>query len=316
MRVARNRPGRTGFRSHGIGPSVVTIGNFDGLHRGHHALIGRCRDLRGAGEPVVVVTFEPLPHAFFRPEQAPARLTTVRQKLALLEDAGTDLVWLMRFDKSLSSLSADEFVRQVLINDLGVRAVVVGEDFRFGRGRQGDIAALKGFGSDLGFSVETVDDVMSDGQRVSSSVIRKALSVGDFELAQTLLGRPFAMEGRVIRGKMLGRDFGYPTANLRIRARPCPLGGIFAVYARIAGGPWMAGVSNLGVRPAVGGGEPLLEVHFFDFSKDIYGQRLEVRFVAKLRDELHFDSLDDLVAQMRRDEQQARQILDQAPVPG
>ena len=256
-----------------------------------------------------------MPLAFFSPDNAPARLSTVYQKLDLLRSAGVDITWLMRFDAALASMSAGEFAERILALELNAKAVVIGEDFRFGRGREGDVAMLRVLGKKLGFEVETVPAVLCGGERVSSSGVRAKLAAGDFASAADWLGRPFRMEGRVIRGAGLGRTLGYPTANLAIRAQPSPVGGVLAAFSRIAGGPWRPSVTNLGRRPAVGGKEPLLEVHFFDLDRDLYGQRLEVQFVAKLRDELNFGSLDDLVAQMKRDEKEARRRLDEAESP-
>ncbi len=314
MQVSRNRPGWNSGSKLPQG-SVLAIGNFDGLHRGHAALVSACLDRAGADLAVAVVTFEPLPQAYFRPEQAPARLTTVYQKLDVLRCMGVDLTWLMRFDRSLAALSAREFVQQALRDCLTARHVVVGEDFRFGRGREGDVAMLQELGREFDFSVDTVAPVLHEGQRISSSGIRMLLADGEFETAARWLGRPFRMEGHVARGAQLGRRLGYPTANLRIRARPSPVAGVLAAFARTANGPWLPAVTNLGRRPAVGGSEPLLEVHFFDFDRDLYGQRLEVQFVAKLRDELNFTRIEDLVAQMQRDEQAARKILSSAASP-
>jgi riboflavin kinase/FMN adenylyltransferase len=306
----------------------VAIGNFDGLHLGHLALIGRCQRLASAGSAadaaagsagdrlaVAVVTFEPLPQAFFRPQQAPARLSTVYQKLNTLRALGVDLAWLTRFDAQFAGLSARDFVECVLVADLGARHVVIGEDFRFGRGRQGDVALLRELGAELGFEVQVEPAVHRDGERISSSGIRAHLAAAEFDAAAECLGRPFRMEGRVIRGARLGRQLGYPTANLRIRAEPSPVGGVLAAFARVAGGTWRPAVTNLGSRPAVGGKEPLLEVHFFDFDGDLYGQRLEVQFVAKLRDERGFQRIEDLVEQMKRDEQAARAVLAAARAP-
>ena len=293
----------------------MAIGNFDGLHLGHRALIQRCREKRGAGEVIAVMSFEPLPQAFFRPEQAPARLSTVYQKLCLLAEAEVDLVWLMRFGRELADLTARQFVERALVEGLNAGCVVVGEDFRFGRGREGDVATLRELGMEHGFEVSTVAAVEMGGERVSSSGIRKQLAAGDFQAAAAWLGRPFRMEGHVVRGAQLGRKLGFPTANLKIRAHPSPLHGVFAVFARTKGGRWLPAVSSLGWRPAVGGDEPLLEVHFFDFEQDLYGQRLEVQFVAKLRDELNFDSIDDLVDQMNRDAAQARACLASTKTP-
>jgi riboflavin kinase/FMN adenylyltransferase len=287
----------------------VTVGNFDGVHLGHQALIERCRELSGASDTVAVVTFEPLPHAFFNPPEAPARLSTVRRKLQLLQSHGVDLTWVLRFDRRLAALGAREFVEQVLVSRLSARAVVVGEDFRFGKGREGDVALLASLGGEFDFRVHTVGAVSHGGERISSSGIRTRLAAGEFEAAARFLGRPFRMEGHVLRGAGLGRKLGYPTANLAVRARPSPVGGVLAAYARTERGSWLPAVANLGSRPAVGGGEPLLEVHFFDLDRDLYGQRLEVQFVAKLRDELDFGNFDALIEQMKQDERQARHVL-------
>ncbi|NCF63118.1 MAG: bifunctional riboflavin kinase/FAD synthetase [Gammaproteobacteria bacterium] len=315
MRVVRNRPGLNG-EAYASGRSAVTIGNFDGVHRGHQALVDRCRQLAGDRGTVAVVTFEPLPAAFFRPEQSPARLSSVYRKLELLRCLDVDITWLMRFDNSLAALTARQFVEQVLFHGLNARYVVVGEDFRFGSGREGDLALLQALGPEFGFEVATVPAVLADGVRVSSSGIREKLAAGDFRSAARWLGQPYRMEGHVVKGASLGRKLGYPTANLRIRCVPSPLGGVLAAWSRVSGGRWRPAVTNLGRRPAVGGSEPLLEVHFFDWDKDLYGQRLEVQFVAKLRDELNFDSIDGLVAQMKRDEQEARSILAKTELPG
>jgi riboflavin kinase/FMN adenylyltransferase len=322
MRVIRNRPAETSAEARATPPdayapggAVVAIGNFDGVHRGHVAVIERCRQLANGDEAIAMVTFEPLPQALFRPEQAPARLTTVYQKLSLLRAAGVDITWLTRFDRRFASLTAREFVERVLVTGLMARQVVVGADFRFGRGREGDVTSLAILGDEFGFGVHVEPAVLCDGERISSSAIRQHLAAGEFDTAALLLGRPFRMEGHVIRGAGLGRKLGYPTANLRIRALPSPLGGVLAAFARVAGGPWLPAVANLGRRPAVGGGEPLLEVHFFDLDQDLYGRRLEVQFVAKLRDEQDFENLAGLVAQMKRDEGAARTRLAQAVMP-
>jgi len=322
MKVIRNRPadlpGVDSKRGGGVyapAGAAVAVGNFDGLHRGHLSVIERCRQLSTAGQAIAMVTFEPLPLAFFHPQQAPARLTTVYQKLHLLRAAGVDITWLLRFDRRFASLTARQFVERVLVLGLGARQVVIGADFRFGHGREGDVATLGALGDEFGFGVHVEPAVMCDGERISSSGIRRHLAASEFDQAAALLGRPFRMEGHVVRGAGLGRTLGYPTANLRIRAEPSPLSGVLVAFARIAGGPWLPAVTNLGRRPAAGGGEPLLEVHFFDLDQDLYGQRLEVQFVAKLRDELHFENLAALVAQMKLDEEAARRCLAQADSP-
>ena len=287
----------------------MTIGNFDGLHRGHLELIKKCRELAVGDQQVAVVTFEPLPAAHFAPQKAPARLNTVYRKLTILRSLGVDVVWMMRFDEQFASLSARDFVSRVLVQDLNADAVVVGHDFHFGRAKEGNIETLRSLGDEFGFSEVIVPPVTLGEKRISSSGVRKRLCAGEFEAAAKWLGRPFRMGGHVVRGQALGRKLGYPTANLRIRSEPSPLTGVMATWARINGGPWLPSVSNLGRRPVVGGKEPLLEVHFFDFDEDIYGQRLDVQFVAKLRDEADFDSLDALVEQMKKDDKLARDIL-------
>jgi len=314
MRVIRDRPGRNDG-VYASGRSVVAIGNFDGVHLGHRALLEKCKEIAGDVDTVAVVTFDPLPPAYFNAEHAPPRLTTIYQKLDLLRSAGVDLTWLMRFDHQLATLSPRAFVEQILVEKLQTKCVVIGEDFRFGKGREGNVALLSKLGLELDFDVEIVPAVLRGSERISSSGIRKKLAAGEFSSAADWLGRPFRMEGHVTRGAGLGRKLGYPTANLKIRAEPSPLGGVLVAFSRIENGPWLPSVINLGRRPAVGGKEPLLEVHFFDLDEDLYGQRLEVQFVAKLRDELNFESLDALVEQMNRDEQQARACLARTELP-
>jgi len=290
--------------------SVVTVGNFDGLHKGHQALIKRCKEHAREGQEVAVVCFEPLPQAFFRPEKPPARVCSVEQKIQLLEQSGVDLVWMMRFNQQLAQMPAETFAQSVFASALAASHVVIGNDFRFGYKRQGNLAALKQYGARLGFEVEAVADIRIDGERVSSTAIRKALAAGDMDRARDLLGRAFTMQGKVIRGLGLGRDLGYPTANMKLEAVPSPVAGVFAVQARIQGeGSWLNAVASLGRRPVVGGKEFLVEVHLFDFSADLYGLQLEVRFVEKIRAEEDFESMDDLIVQMKKDEARARDIL-------
>jgi riboflavin kinase/FMN adenylyltransferase len=304
MRVIRDNPERQLLQS-----SVVTIGNFDGLHLGHQSLIRRCEALAGNQRPIAVVTFEPLPQVWFRPDSAPARLMSVYQKLDFLAGEGVDMVWLMRFNQALANMSAEQFVQSVLVDTLGAAEVVVGEDFHYGKARAGDIEALRRSGNELGFGLNAVPMLQIDGSLVSSTNIRKCLASGDFDQAKRFLGRPYRMSGRVIRGRQLGRELGYPTANIRLAASPSPLGGVFAIRARWGDNGWREGVANLGTRPAVGGGEFLVEVHLFDYEGSLYGRRLEVEFVEKLRDETHFENIGELVAQMREDERQARNCL-------
>jgi len=309
MQVIRDNPGTQLLQS-----AVVTIGNFDGLHIGHQGLLDQCKLLADGKRPIAVMTFEPLPQAWFRPDSPPARLMSARQKLERLANEGVDIVWLMRFNQSLASMPADEFVQSTLVNTLGASDVVVGDDFRYGKGRQGDFASLKRAGEKYGFGVSAVPTIEVDGVRASSSRIRECLDSGDLVQAEHLLGHPYRTQGRVIRGQQLGRKLGYPTANMRPAVSPGPLKGIFAVRARYCddgqgNNNWHDGVANLGTRPAVGGEGFLVEVHLFDFERDLYGRRLEVEYVAKLRDEAHFEDINDLVKQMREDERLARQKL-------
>lgn len=304
MQIIRDNPGRQLLRS-----SVVTIGNFDGLHLGHQTLIRCCESLADGQRPIAVVTFEPLPLVWFKPEAAPARLMSVRQKLGYLKNEGIDLVWLMRFNRSLADMSAEDFVSEILVKTLSARHVVVGENFHYGKGRKGDIDSLRKSGKKLGFELSTISMVDIDGLRASSTNIRSCLAAGDLDQAKHLMGRSFRMAGRVIRGRQLGRTLGYPTANIRLAATPSPLKGVFAIKARWGDSGWRDGVANLGTRPAVGGEGFLVEGHIFDFEGDLYGRRLEVEFKKKLRDEVHFENIDDLVVQMREDERQARQYL-------
>ena len=304
MQAIRDNPGRQLLQS-----SVVTIGNFDALHLGHQALLRHCELLADGKRPIAVITFEPLPETWFRPDAAPARLMSAHQKLDYLANEGIELVWLMRFNQALAAMSAEDFVQSVLVDTLAASDVVVGADFRYGKGRRGDTDSLRRSGEKLGFGLTTIPMLDVDGQRASSTAIREYLAVGDLEGARHLLGRPFRMVGRVIRGQQLGRQLGYPTANIRLAALPSPVKGIFAIRARWGESGWRDGVANLGTRPAVGGDGFLLEAHLFDFTGDLYGQRLEIEFVKKLRDEVHFKDIDDLVVQMREDERQARVCL-------
>jgi len=298
------------------GGSVVAVGAFDGLHRGHQALLAEVRVRADElGCVPVVVSFEPLPRAYFSGEPLP-RLSSVREKLRGLDAAGMAKTLLLRFDAALTAMSAEDFVRRVLVQRLAVREVWVGADFRFGHKRAGDVAMLERMGAALGFTARTMPSVLLDGSRVSASRVRLLLAAGEFAGAASLLGRPFVIEGRVEQGNQLGRTLGFPTANIHLRDRVSPVHGIFAVRVGLgeAECSW-PGVASLGVRPTVNQvSEPLLEVHLFDFEGDLYGRRMAVEFVAKLRDELKFDGLDALKAQMDHDARSAREILGMNPV--
>lgn len=295
--------------------SVVAIGAFDGLHRGHQALLAQVRERAQAlGCNPVVVSFEPLPRAFFSPEPVP-RLSSVREKLRGFAAAGMEQTLLLRFNRALTAMSAEDFVRRVLVERLAAREVWVGGDFRFGHKRGGDVALLERMGAELGFSARIMPPVQLDDVRVSASRVRALLAAGDFAGAEPLLGRPFVIDGKVEYGNQLGRTLGYPTANIHLQQRISPVQGIFAVRVGLGESEcsW-PGVASLGVRPTVNQvSQPLLEVHLFDFDGDLYGQRMAVEFVAKLRDEQKFDGLEPLKTQMALDARRARQLLGMNP---
>jgi riboflavin kinase/FMN adenylyltransferase len=289
---------------------VATIGNYDGVHRGHQHMIAAVRaKATELGVPAVVITFEPTPREFFEGPAAPSRLTRLREKLEALALYGVDRVVVLRFGRRMQGMGADEFVDRLLVRGLGVRHMVVGHDFHFARRREGTIETLRAAGAVRGFTVEEVGQFLLDGERVSSSLVREALNQGNLNRATHLLGRPYRMVGRVRLGKKLGRTLGYPTANLALQRKVVPLWGIFAVRVSGAGLVDHPAVSSLGTRPTVNGTDPLLEVHLFDFDGSLYGQYLDVDFVARLRDEQKFESLDALVAQMHRDAAAARALL-------
>ncbi len=290
--------------------SVVCIGAFDGLHLGHRALVRHAVSRARALElPAVALSFEPLPREFFAIGIKPPRLTLPRAKFEGLRDMGVDVIGLLRFDRTLAEMSAEDFIRDVLVGRLGAREVWVGPEIRIGHRRQGDIDTLRRIGSELGFVADEIAPVKVDGERVSSTRIRAALRGGDFATAARLLGRPYAIDGRVVRGKQLGRTLGYPTANLRFANKTPALSGIYASWVHGVGAQPRASVSSFGTRPTVDGIEPVLEAHLFDFDGDLYGQRIAVEFVAKLRDEEKFPDLPALVSQMHRDAEQARAVL-------
>lgn len=288
-------------------PTVLAIGNFDGVHLGHGALVRRLVQAarQHAGVPTVL-TFEPHPREFFSPKSAPARLTTLREKLELLNECGAEQAMVCRFDAAFAALSAEQFVEEVLVRGLQVRHVIIGDDFRFGKARKGDLELLRIEGEKHGFGVEAMASVIVDGERVSSSGVREALAGGDMERAARLLGRPYVIDGRVVHGDKIGRQIGFSTANIRIKHNPLPMTGVFAVEVGGLGDQPLPAVANLGIRPTVNGTRPLLEVHLFDFDRDIYGAHLSVRFVHKLRDEQKFSSFDALKAQIALDAQAAR----------
>jgi riboflavin kinase/FMN adenylyltransferase len=289
---------------------VVTIGTFDGIHLGHQALLSRlCKHAARLSRPAMVLTFEPMPREYLKPEKPPARLTSWRERWHILGGCGIDYMCVLRFDERLRNLSGEDFAA-LLAGQLHSHLVVVGHDFRFGRNGEATASALATSGTALGFEVDIVTPVLLGGSRVSSSGVREALSRSDFELARSWLGRPYSMTGRVVQGNQLGRKLGFPTANLRTGRRRVPVAGIFAVRVHGVAADPLPGVASLGTRPTIaGGGEMLLEAHLFDFAGDLYGREIGVEFVSKLRDEEHFANLDALVVQMNKDAVDARRIL-------
>lgn len=284
---------------------VLAIGNFDGLHLGHRALLERLTaHARRLGLPAAVMTFEPHPRELFTPDQAPARLTSLREKLALLESCGVEEVFLLHFSRKLAGLTAEAFIEQVLVRGLAVRHLMIGDDFRFGKGRAGDFGMLQAAGQVHGFEVEAMHTIEINGERVSSSAVREALAAGDLEHAARLLGRPYNISGRVVHGDKIGRKLGFPTANIQLKRKRAALTGVFAVTVSGLDKRHLPGAASLGVRPTLGAGlRSVLEVHLLDFDRAIYGSHVTVHFLHKLRDEAKYDSFEALTAQIARDVQ-------------
>ena len=291
------------FPAQAASSRVLAIGNFDGLHLGHRALLERLTaTARQHGLAPAVMTFEPHPRELFSPEQAPARLTSLREKLALLDSCGIEEVFLLHFSRKLAGLTAAEFIERVLVQGLAVRHLIIGDDFRFGKGRAGDFAMLQAAGQQHGFGVEAMHTIEIGGERVSSSAVRDVLGTGDLEHAARLLGRPYSISGRVVHGGKIGRKLGFPTANIQLKRKRVALTGVFAVTVSGLDKRLLPGAASLGVRPTLGLGlRPVLEVHLFDFDREIYGQHVTVHFLHKLRDEARYDSLEALTAQIARD---------------
>ncbi len=289
---------------------IATIGNFDGVHLGHQSVLGELAE-KGAtmGLPTTIITFEPQPGEYFMQDKAPGRLTRFREKIRAILRLAVDRVFIMNFNAKLANLSADDFIKQVLVDGLGIKHLVVGDDFRFGKDRVGDFALLKKAGMQYGFEVESMHTFDIDNERVSSTLIRDALASGDMNLAKKLLGRPYRMCGRVAHGHKRGRDIGFPTANIHLHRKVTPLTGVFVVEMFGIKGEPVSGVANLGTRPTVQGVKTILEVHLFDFAYDIYGEYVSVDFLHKLRDEARFDSVDLLKKQIKLDVQAAQDFL-------
>ncbi len=305
--------------THGLAPlcddragAAVTIGNFDGVHVGHGAMIARvCVAARQGDLATCGLTFEPHPREVFTPENAPTRLTSLREKLELLGALGLDRTHVQRFTRTFAGLTPEAFVEQVLVRTLRARWVMVGDDFRFGARRAGDVATLRALGKAHGFEVETMSTVMQDGVRVSSSAVREALAAGKLAHAARLLGRNYSISGRVVHGDKLGRTLGFATANIQLRHNRPPLNGIFAVRLHGAGTAARDAVASLGVRPTVkaAGARAVLEVHVFDFNEDLYGRHVRVEFVEKIRDEEKYEGLEALKRQIALDCAEARRLL-------
>ena len=291
---------------------VLSIGNFDGFHRGHQALIARLRQhAQRTRLPAAVQIFEPTPREFFAKGPRPGRIATLRDRLGQLSAAGVERVLCVRFDARFAAIPAERYVEDVLVAKLGIKAIVVGDDFRFGAGRGGDLALLQRCGAQHGFVAEAVGTVEIDGERASSSALRHALAVPDLAKVERLLGRPYALSGRVRRGLQLGRKLGMPTINVVMRRRPALHYGVYVVRVRAGARQW-DGVANLGVRPTLAQSGCVLEAHLFGASETLYGTLVDVEFRRFLRSELRFESLDALAAQMQADGAQARAWLKEA----
>ena len=305
MRVRRVIPERSQT------PTALTIGNFDGVHRGHQAMLERLKEsARSLGLSACVLTFEPHPLELFAPQTAPTRLTSLREKLELLAAHGIAQVHVSRFDRAYASRSPQEFIERILLAGLGMRWLLIGDDFRFGARRAGDFSLLQTASREHGFGLEAMPTVAFEGARVSSSMVRAALAAGRLAEAEVLLGRPYSISGRVVHGDKLGRQIGYPTANVQLRHNRPPLSGIFAVRTVDGLGRWRDGAASLGLRPTVDdSGRNKLEVHLFDYSGDLYGQHLRVDFLHKIRDEQKFSDLAALKSRIAEDCDMARKLL-------
>jgi riboflavin kinase / FMN adenylyltransferase len=297
-----------GIPAAAAGPTALTIGNFDGVHLGHQAMLAELkRAAARLGVPACLLTFEPHPREFFAPDRAPTRLTSLREKLELLARHGVDRVHVCRFNYALAQTSPDEFVERIIARGLGARWVLVGDDFRFGARRAGDFVLLKQSARRHGFEVTALPSIALDGERVSSTAVRQALAGGDLDRARRLLGRAYAISGRVVRGDGLGRKLGFPTANVQMKHNRPPLTGIFAVIIHGATGQPLRGVASLGVRPTVKqGGSPVLEVHVLDFDGDLYRRHVQVEFLHKFRDEEKYADLATLTRKIALDVESAR----------
>ncbi len=301
-------------------PIALTIGNFDGIHLGHQAMLVRIKDIAQQFDMhACVMTFEPHPREFFSPDQAPVRLSSLREKMKYLIKTGIDCIHICHFNYDFAKISPEHFITRILNQELSVRWILVGDDFRFGARRAGDLSLLQSLSTANNFTIEVMPSIMVDGQRVSSTAVRQALACGDLSQAEKLLGRPYSISGRVVDGDKLGKQLGYPTANIQLKHNCPPLSGIFAV--RVYGATdsssatSLPGVASLGVRPTTHqNGKPVLEVHLFDFNNEIYGRHLQVDFMHKLRNEVKFADINTLIRQIEKDIAQAKDFFATAPI--
>jgi len=293
-------------------PVALTIGNFDGVHLGHQALLKQLREAaQPRGLPVAVVVFEPHPREFFTPQQAPTRLTSMREKLELFAALGVDRVHVCRFNSRFAHMSATDFIH-ALHEEVAAKFVLIGDDFRFGSGRSGDFALMEKIGAQHGFTVQAMHSVLHDGVRISSTAVRVALAEGKMDVARRYLGRPYSISGRVEHGDGLGKRLGFPTANIQLKHNRPPLSGIFVVRVQGDDMPPMQGVASLGVRPTVRqDGRPVLEVHVFDFAREVYNKHMRLDFLHKLRDEEKYPDVETLTRQIALDVQNAKQWFEQ-----
>ena len=292
---------------HPIPASAVTIGNFDGVHRGHQLVISQLKQVAAtASLPTVVIIFEPQPIEYFAPDKAPKRLARFREKIAYLKAQRIDYLLCLHFDHKLAAQSAEDFVQQILVNSLNTKHLVIGDDFHFGKNRQGSFQFLKDNCERYGFMVDETETLMIDGERVSSTRIRESIQQGDFEKAAKLLGRPYSLSGRIAHGQKLGRELGYPTINIKMGDKTLIVKGIFAVNVKGLDNRVLEGVASIGTRPTVNGVDTILEVYILDFDRDVYGYSVEVNFLHKIRNEEKFDSLEELAAHIAQDTEKAK----------
>ncbi|MBL6708683.1 MAG: bifunctional riboflavin kinase/FAD synthetase [Pseudomonadales bacterium] len=290
---------------------VLTIGNFDGVHRGHRQLIDAlCEKAKALGVPSMLMTFEPQPREFFAGTKLPARLTRFREKVYLLDQTPLDRLLCLPFNERTANIEADWFAKDFVVDQVGAKHLVIGDDFRFGRGREGDFALFESYGQIHGYSVSAMSTLLQGEARISSTLIRETLAAGDFTAATNLLGHEYFIMGRVVYGRQLGRQLNVPTANIRLQRYRAALEGVYCVTVEGIAGAVRHGIANIGVRPTVDGKEPLLEVHVFDYTGNLYGDLIKVTFKQKLREEQAFDSIDALKTQINRDIQQARHFFE------